>query len=654
MIYMNVSTLALKRIRNQTQVKLDEMRKRSDARVEALRKSGDDGGATKGEVTDHASSSTPSNDLRLGSKDKNQQKNKNDEMKKLSSKPGAAAEGKKGWRSLEAELQAAFSSQSSQTASTGVAGSTSLTGLSGSTSDKAGDDVTTPESSSAVFSSSNFYAKKSHNSSCVSVEGETKKVLVKKKLKSKPTKDGVATCGKKERPSCATARQPSVEGRNSSLKRGRHSLEETPANQRSASSKEKLSYFTVKPGSREERGVAKEEPPVKRARLSTEDVPVVRTSAGDSLSDTTQIRHSGEENAPLISSTSADSASDKRRSGSGASSTDPIDLTAELFGDSDSDSGRGDGSMEASVFTMADDPKRVLEEEKSEDEGVGNSLGISFESALSGFDGGVANNMGGAKPKSGRNKSQVKKHKKKSKVKRSLDKSSEKQRRDSSLTCTDERRSSLTKDRRSSLANEGSPPTNEKMNEEDTLTNERRSSQTDGQKFPERRSKVPAQLDLSVFSLKSPSVRLAKTPTLTQQQSYRFPLTSPKSDDSPTLHDSLPIGVTCADDGGTKPGPASPTSATDRAGPSSEVKEATGTKMSAIPSYLPSGPLINLTKVAAIQKKKSIVSLVGKKERLVERKKATPKAPPTSSKAPPKPTYSIIRRKEIEMTGRGE
>ena len=94
-------------------------------------------------------------------------------------------------------------------------------------------------------------------------------------------------------------------------------------------------------------------------------------------------------------------------------------------------------------------------------------------------------------------------------------------------------------------------------------------------------------------------------------------------------------------------------------------KEASGAKKTIVsPQYLPSGPLINLTKVAAQHKKNqmSYTSLVAK-HAAMEMKKATPKAPPTTEKkatptsAPPtsrqpaKPTYSIIRRREIELTG---
>lgn len=94
--------------------------------------------------------------------------------------------------------------------------------------------------------------------------------------------------------------------------------------------------------------------------------------------------------------------------------------------------------------------------------------------------------------------------------------------------------------------------------------------------------------------------------------------------------------------------------------------EASGAKKTIVsPQYLPSGPLINLTKVAAQHKKNqmSYTSLVAK-HAAMEMKKATPKAPPTTKKkatptsAPPtsrqpaKPTYSIIRRREIELTGK--
>ena len=96
-------------------------------------------------------------------------------------------------------------------------------------------------------------------------------------------------------------------------------------------------------------------------------------------------------------------------------------------------------------------------------------------------------------------------------------------------------------------------------------------------------------------------------------------------------------------------------------------KETSGAKKTIVsPQHLPSGPLINLTKVAAQHKKNqmSYTSLVAK-HAAMEMKKATPKAPPTTkkkktmptstpptSRQPAKPTYSIIRRREIELTGK--
>ena len=67
------------------------------------------------------------------------------------------------------------------------------------------------------------------------------------------------------------------------------------------------------------------------------------------------------------------------------------------------------------------------------------------------------------------------------------------------------------------------------------------------------------------------------------------------------------------------------------------------------PQYLPSGPLINLTKVAAAQHRKvSYTSLVAKHAAAKGKRKTTPKTTPTTQ---PKPTFSIIRRKEIALTG---
>ena len=102
-------------------------------------------------------------------------------------------------------------------------------------------------------------------------------------------------------------------------------------------------------------------------------------------------------------------------------------------------------------------------------------------------------------------------------------------------------------------------------------------------------------------------------------------------------------------------------------------KDTSGAKKTIVsPLHLPSGPLINLTKVAAQHKKKqmSYTSLVAKHAAMekVKRNKAMPKAPPTAgtpttqrkkamptaappTRQPAKPTFSIIRRREIELTG---
>ena len=110
-------------------------------------------------------------------------------------------------------------------------------------------------------------------------------------------------------------------------------------------------------------------------------------------------------------------------------------------------------------------------------------------------------------------------------------------------------------------------------------------------------------------------------------------------------------------------------------------KETPGAKKTIIsPQFLPSGPLINLTKVAAQHKKNQMTytsSLVTKHAAMdmMKRKKAMPKVPPTTTdtgtpttctqkkkkkatpttapptRQPARPTYSIVRRKEIELTG---
>lgn len=103
--------------------------------------------------------------------------------------------------------------------------------------------------------------------------------------------------------------------------------------------------------------------------------------------------------------------------------------------------------------------------------------------------------------------------------------------------------------------------------------------------------------------------------------------------------------------------------------PSKETSDVKETITS--PLHLPSGPFINLTKVAARHKEKqmsyNVMSIVAKHAAMekARKKKATPKAPPTTqrkkaiptaapptTKQPTKPTFSIIRRKEIELTGK--
>ena len=219
---MNVTTLALKRIRNQTAAQLEEMKKKSNARVEALRQSKEDGDESKTDKG-HVATATP-RPSSLSGKESNHHgsgggregERKRSKMKTSGSKPTTAVEKKKkGWQSLEAELQAAFSSETSLTSvmsssSTGLSSSmttmaaltspagsslTSSTRLSSSASDKTG--VTSPDpQASAVFSSSQFYSKKTQKPSTLTGEGaevHSAKLKVKSKKSHSKIKQPLKT-----------------------------------------------------------------------------------------------------------------------------------------------------------------------------------------------------------------------------------------------------------------------------------------------------------------------------------------------------------------------------------------------------------------------------------------------------------------------------
>ena len=162
-----------------------------------------------------------------------------------------------------------------------------------------------------------------------------------------------------------------------------------------------------------------------------------------------------------------------------------------------------------------------------------------------------------------------------------------------------------------------------------------------------RKSKVPSKLDFSQFHLKHPTVKLVRTPTK-PHSGVGFPLT-PESDEV-VSHDTVSqVCETSPDDRHSNAGPPS----SSRSGSTDPSNEREKTRKAITPSYLPSGPLINLTKVAAKHKKMSYVSLVGKHaERAVARKRVPPTPPPTVSTPPTEPMFGIIRRKAIVLTGK--
>lgn len=632
MIYMNVSTLALKRIRNQTLVKLNEMRKKSDARVEALVKSGEGGSSKKMEGAGSTPGPSPSSVIeavQTGNKTISVEL-KSSEVRKTS--PVVEAKKKKGWQSLEAELQAAFTSEAKVMP---PSASTGLTGYSSTTSGKS--STTSLQDSRAVFSSSAFYSKKVDKPATAATEAEAKLKKKKKKLKTKTNKSLSASAEEKGQMSSAAVKSTSRDLAKielSSAKRQRKSFEDSPISQASSEGpitdrKEKLLSYKSYQSFREMDTSLMGRLPTKKARPSIEETPVIREGVDNSSKDVLlkrQYSNSSMEEVPVISTatTSADSARNARRSGSGNSFDDPIDLTEELFGASDSDSGRGEETMEMPVFQLANECQNLSEEGECEDEGVGSSFGISFENALNSLSCGKASKK---KQKLSRNKSRKKK-KMKNKCKVSSTDGVAEKRRDRSSLGDELRRSSVTNEMGSSANEHGG-----------SMTDQRGSSLTE-----EGKSKVSLKLDLSLFNLKSPTLCLAKTPvltpTLTQQHSVQFPPSSPE----------MASACQSSEDSESNCGPVSPREENDGAIPlSTDKKETAGSsKKPMLPSYLPSGPLINLTKMAAKQKQqKSSVSLLGKK-------RALPKAPPTTSTAPTRGTYSIIKRKEIELTGTKE
>ena len=700
MIYMNVSTLALKRVRNQTQLQLNEMKKRSDTRVKALAKPGEEG---------EAAGSSPSSSSFCKVDVNQKKKEKIVGQKQLSVKPGAVAEAKKGWRSLEAELQAAFE--------------TSRIGLSSPSSDKPG--TMSSQASSAVFASSKFYSKKTPNESAESVEPKSKlkskKVLPKERAMSSGTSSGMSKSsfmGKSA--SEKMAGFTNTDQKDLPQKKGRHSTDSAPVKHTGSSDS---ANDDVKKRIPPKTKTKSREVPQRKVGNSTECTPsngmviAKSNSAKAKCADSAQTtrRTSSTESAHMstMSTVFADSAQIQHHSRSGSFADDPIDLTTELFGESDSeteeeatsevffsnhvwkkvsdvvsddfedeqlgevlgvslhvpsvdvwsnrhkprhagdkskakslkrkskrevsapenkrrkkcraDEGRSSTvdegssqvneqsadqpSVEEPCFESDDIMRLSSEGEGFDDEGLGSSSGISFDSALCSVDSGATSKVGGAKAK--------KAHAKKLKVKKMNFK-----------VAMGERNSIL---RNSATAERGS------------VSNES-CSQTD------KRESKPSQLDLSKFNLKAPTLRLAKTPTLSPQ-GFKFPLASVDSNEETTLEASSSIGASVVDDGPTELGQLSPLSG--ESGTPLSVDEGESSKKAVALSHLPSGPLINLTKVAAKHKKMSSASLMSKQAQRgvhVSRKKTTPTAPPTST-AQPKPTFSIVRRKEIELTG---
>ena len=615
MIYMNVSTLALKRIRNQTQAQLEEMRKRSDARVEAL--TAKSGGVDKTRKDDEKIQ--PSSSLREESGESvTNVANKSSKPEKTQMM-GSAKKG--GWRSLEAELQATFGNKKETLSSTVEA---SRTSLSSSTSDsRSVVGVSTPPTTNAMFSSSNFYAKKTStpsgkSSTKSSTSGSKSREKSKMAHSKQHTKDKSSQQAKEKQLSSRTDDLIPLDERCGPLneqpqeverKRTRKDKAIRQTSSHGSAPKAKQMGLTSTgredlpsmPSTSDDVGTSK--------RVSAESLTAEGTSA-DSASisaDLASVRSVRRTSADSAKGQSAESVKKGRNSGSGSSYDDPIDLSAELFGDSGSDLDEGVEGERMPVFPLEDVGGDSSEGGGSVDEGgVGSSLGISFESVLCSMVGGTSK-KGVAKSKTSRgSKTHTKKRKNKSKDEssRRSGKSDDKARRNSSIS-------------------------------------------------DELKSKQPAQLDLTKFTLKSPTLCLSRTPT-------SLPPTLP-------LSPSEPMEMT--NEGGASEGVASPVETNEVEGHQSEsdllsVGESISTtseereskKKSLAPSYLPCGPLINLTKVAT-KKSNSIPSLnkQAKLERLLgmKKKKTPPSAPPSKAgnASHQRPTYSIIRRKEIEMTG---
>ena len=601
MIYMNVSTLALKRIRNQTAARLAQLKEA------AMKEHKEDGSeAEKVKESDHLLGAGGGGGK--GGSKMLKMEGGGGEGKALVDKTTAVGIEKKnlkGWRLLEAELQSSFGGDTNSTPAVD-------SGVKTSSSGAAASEFPAPQHS-AVFSSSQFYSKKSQKSSTSSVEGaevgkiKSRKAHSKKKVPSKANvtksdsgdhfsqklaeidrlpSSAAASINPASKelasqklpkvdqhqtlPSSITDKQPgsrevadSKKVKKSKLKKDKHpqkkarhstdgassaeslqrdslseskevtksrpaSLSSTPnvntcssatavqqsATRRLSEVKESLKQATStgvvsKPTGNTTRGGQTALFRMKKLSVTLDSLKKFGHSS-DAIPSSMAIHETGSEKARPSSkeepttvspNANAEPAQDilamlcEGQSSSWAEPMDTADLATELFGGSDSESEREEGERAAAVSDII---QRIVSEEEGGEEPtttdsdeVSYSQGISFDSALCG--------VGVAKTKRRGSLSKkmkgAKKHKKKLK----------------------------------SISSDGV----------------RASGCSDGKKGGH-----PTQLDLSVFNRKSPTVRLAKTPT----QSRGFPLspTSSSGQATPTDH-MTPTGHM------TSSGPTTPT-----------------------------------------------------------------------------------------------
>ena len=600
---MNVSTLALKRIRNQTAARLAQLKEA------AMKEHKEDGSETE-KVNDSGHLLGAGGEGKERGSKTLKIEGGGGEGKALVDKTaagGAEKKNLKGWRLLEAELQSSFGGDTSSTPAMD-------SGVKTSSSGAAASESPTPQHS-AVFSSSQFYTKKSQKSSTSSVEGaevdkiKSRKAHSKKKIPSKANvtksdfgdnfsqklaeidrlpSSAAATINPASKklanqkppkvdqhqtpPSSSSTDKPgsrkvadSKKVKNNKLKKDKHLpkkvrhskdgassaessqrdslseskegiMESRPASSSSTPSMNTCSSATAEQSATRKLSETKESP---KQATSTNVIskPTGNTTRGGqtalsrmkklsvALDSLKKFSHSSDATPPSPSSihetvgekarpcskeeptadspkminASAEPAQDilatlcEGQSSSWAEPMDTADLATELFGGSDSDS---DGEREEGerAAVVSDIIQRIVSEEEGGEEctatdsdEVSYSQGISFDSALCGVGVAKTKRRGSLskKVKGG------KKQKKKSKVRGSLSSSDGVQ----------------------------------------------ASGSSDG-----KRSGHPTKLDLSVFNRKSPTVRLAKTPT----QSWGFPLspTSSSGQTTPTDHMTPPGHMT--------------------------------------------------------------------------------------------------------------